>query len=178
MTVGKLHSPGKKSVLGFQIGPCKECNHWRCEKMRQTASAFCTYCGQPIGYETGFYQQGETVGHSDCAIEQLAREARPNLEATETMQTYTLSNFTDALRILRNDARERIAKRQLAKLEQIARAGCLVSIHAIQRIPDSDSVFSIDSYVHGEDVRSEAPTLGQAIDNYPLAEYQARGRQR
>lgn len=48
-----------------------DCNHADCEAMRRTASTFCIYCGQAIGFGSQYVvlpdkRGGEHPVHEDC----------------------------------------------------------------------------------------------------------------
>ena len=68
MAAGALPAPGK-IVRGIEIGPCVEsCAHTDCKQTRTQASALCTTCGKPIGYETLFYQHPDRMlENASCA---------------------------------------------------------------------------------------------------------------
>lgn len=75
MAAGFLPSPGKV-VNGREIGPCvSPCQHRDCESTRDLAAKLCSECGQPIGYETGFYQDGTwtTLTHQMCSLKVASR---------------------------------------------------------------------------------------------------------
>ncbi len=59
---------------GTEFGPCEEeCEHTDCAAVRRNATAPCTICTEPIGYETGHFltdnrlSSGRTYSHSRCA---------------------------------------------------------------------------------------------------------------
>ena len=71
MAAGILPAPGTEN------GPCEErCSHSDCATSRAMAKVVCHYCGEPIGYDRGFYSVG-TIGvtdhtklvHASCEIE-------------------------------------------------------------------------------------------------------------
>ena len=51
----------KLQDVGDKGGPCAdvECTHNECCSIRKLSAKKCTYCGKPIGYNTGFYILGE-----------------------------------------------------------------------------------------------------------------------
>lgn len=66
MAAGILSPPDTPS------GPCRDCDHDDCEAVRRFARKECSWCGQPIGYSTRFYEDGEEAMHAVC--EELAIE--------------------------------------------------------------------------------------------------------
>ncbi len=55
---------------GTQYGPCVEtCTHRDCVCSREMASALCTLCTLPIGWETRFFGGGaeSPLYHAACA---------------------------------------------------------------------------------------------------------------
>lgn len=68
MAAGYLPEPGKTLPDGQQLGPCVEkCDHPYCRALRADAESFCTICGEPIGYETGFFRGlGTDLDHARC----------------------------------------------------------------------------------------------------------------
>jgi len=54
---------------GTQLGPCEDtCEHRDCAATRALAAAPCFDCGQPIGYDTRFYQlDKDAYSHYVCA---------------------------------------------------------------------------------------------------------------
>ena len=68
---------GILSAPGTEHGPCEEiCAHKDCALTRKMATVLCHHCGQPIGYDRGFFAV-DTIGitdhtklvHSTCEIE-------------------------------------------------------------------------------------------------------------
>lgn len=48
------------SKPGSEFGPCEgECEHIDCAENRATAAAACRLCGEAIGYERAFYDEGD-----------------------------------------------------------------------------------------------------------------------
>lgn len=63
MAAGTLPGPGT------QAGPCVlECRHEDCAETRRMAAAPCAVCGKRIGYDTRFYQRGDSgeLVHAEC----------------------------------------------------------------------------------------------------------------
>ncbi len=56
MAAGSFAEPGKV-INGEEIGPCvdEQCGHIDCTDTRKKAAMRCEICGEPIGYETLFY---------------------------------------------------------------------------------------------------------------------------
>ena len=50
------------------------CGHTDCKLTRDAATGPCPFCGQPIGYETPFYNTDRGVEHAFCAGEEAAQE--------------------------------------------------------------------------------------------------------
>jgi len=64
MAAGHLSPPGTES------GPCEEeCIHKDCASTRFLASRLCAECGEPIGYDTRFFQDENwsVLTHLRCA---------------------------------------------------------------------------------------------------------------
>ena len=62
-----MMAPGRLSSPGSKYGPCADpCMHIDCADIRSMAEAICRYCGQPIGYERGFYREHHELVHSSC----------------------------------------------------------------------------------------------------------------
>jgi len=77
MAAGYLPAPGKRNQFNEEIGPCVEpCEHTDCAATRRMAKTICPHCGKPIGYETGFYQDGTwtRLEHSACALKKVEEE--------------------------------------------------------------------------------------------------------
>ncbi len=54
MAAGALPAPGTT------YGPCEpSCAHTDCALTREMAASACRYCGEPIGYDTRFYSEGQ-----------------------------------------------------------------------------------------------------------------------
>jgi len=61
MAAGRLPGPGT------QFGPCDgPCGHSDCFATRRDATATCSFCLKPIGYETLFYRHGYGLAHAAC----------------------------------------------------------------------------------------------------------------
>ena len=60
---------------GSEFGPCldEKCGHTDCAASREQAAAKCRVCGEPIGYNRGFYGPDETgrAIHFACIDEEL-----------------------------------------------------------------------------------------------------------
>lgn len=78
MAAGRLPAPGTT------YGPCDEpCQHTDCAQTRQQAESACTLCGQPIGYETLFFQVPPDKFHS-CHARCLSRLLREQEEGNQS----------------------------------------------------------------------------------------------
>lgn len=67
---------------GTEYGPCIEpCAHGDCRNIRDEASAPCTICSEPIGYDRPFYVDRydgpARFKHFDCAIKSRMRPKTP-----------------------------------------------------------------------------------------------------
>ena len=68
--------------IGTKYGPCEgECQHKDCALNRKMAEAPCKICGEPIGYDTRFYNVGDSNGldltHALCEEERIeAKQAK------------------------------------------------------------------------------------------------------
>jgi len=67
-------SPGVPAI-GTKYGPCAEpCSHRDCMANRKTAESVCRICGQRIGYEHRYYDEGSapdwTHVHALCLEEE------------------------------------------------------------------------------------------------------------
>lgn len=67
MASGTLPSPGT------EFGPCADvnCGHVDCGLTRGMAEAVCEFCGEPIGYDCGFYNRAkhgepQRLAHAGC----------------------------------------------------------------------------------------------------------------
>jgi hypothetical protein len=72
---------GNLPPVGSQYGPCAEpCVHLDCAATRECAAAPCRICSEPIGYETGFFQESEPqlrpriYVHAMCAFDEVEKE--------------------------------------------------------------------------------------------------------
>jgi hypothetical protein len=64
---------------GTEFGPCQDdCQHTDCAATREMATSKCTICGEPIDYETKFYQEEPgKYAHALCVWErEEQRQAR------------------------------------------------------------------------------------------------------
>lgn len=72
MAAGYLGKPGT------EFGPCGEsCGHTDCRYTRDMAAAPCRLCGKPIGYDSGFFEDGsgpllEVLVHAPCLYRDMA----------------------------------------------------------------------------------------------------------
>ena len=62
---------GTLPEVGTEYGPCVEtCEHRDCAATRADAASVCHYCGDPIGYDTKYYTEGEAAAkrlvHAVC----------------------------------------------------------------------------------------------------------------
>jgi hypothetical protein len=76
MAAGYLPAPGK-IVRGEEVGPCVDpCEHRDCADTRRMAEMICPHCGEQIGYEIGFYQDGTwtTLEHALCVLKKVEQE--------------------------------------------------------------------------------------------------------
>ncbi len=74
MASGQLQPPGAK------FGPCPNpCSHKDCAKTREMAGTKCRICGDAIGYETSFYQEGDwtKLVHAVCVEDEEEQIAKP-----------------------------------------------------------------------------------------------------
>jgi hypothetical protein len=59
-----------KNVLfrpGIHGGTCNyDCEHASCKNQRELLKRECRLCGATIGYETRFFDEGETLVHEQC----------------------------------------------------------------------------------------------------------------
>lgn len=72
MAAGYLSKPGT------EYGPCEGgCEHRDCAATREMAATVCRFCGEPIGYDRGFYwgDRIEDRAHASCAEAAADREA-------------------------------------------------------------------------------------------------------
>ncbi len=75
---------------GTEYGPCEgQCKHTDCKSIRGDATAPCTICAKPIGYETGHFltehrlSSGRTHAHSRCVdAQQDATDKEVERQAT------------------------------------------------------------------------------------------------
>jgi hypothetical protein len=69
--------PLKNPAPGQPWGPCEneKCGHARCQRIRLRAALHCCLCSKPIGYDIGYYSDGETICHAACYAEEEARAA-------------------------------------------------------------------------------------------------------
>ena len=63
---------------GTEFGPCEgECKHIDCAVSRKMAAMTCRICGEPIGYERGYFVEQATVPpiavHSACLSDEIGR---------------------------------------------------------------------------------------------------------
>jgi len=67
MAAGYLASPGNHA------GPCYEyCKHTDCQATRAMAQTGCYLCQEPIGYDTGFYNDPEDgLVHRLCYLRSI-----------------------------------------------------------------------------------------------------------
>lgn len=62
---------------GTKFGPCEgECEHIDCAGTRRMAAEVCHYCGEQIGYDTKFQNEGDAppddvLVHFLCALENV-----------------------------------------------------------------------------------------------------------
>lgn len=69
MAAGTLPAPGSEH------GPCiKPCEHRDCVASRATASATCSWCDEPIGWDTRFYAGDNPGEYVHALCEELAIE--------------------------------------------------------------------------------------------------------
>lgn len=73
------------SLPGSKIGPCEdECIHTDCAWQRSVAEWVCEFCGDPIGYETNFYNEGDSKEpnyvHAICLEDFIEQEIRAKHE--------------------------------------------------------------------------------------------------
>ena len=57
---------GQLAASGTEFGPCLDCEHNDCARTREMAATRCERCGEPIGYETGFFQIADNLVHALC----------------------------------------------------------------------------------------------------------------
>lgn len=67
---------GYLSPPGTEFGPCEECDHHDCGKVRAEAESKCKLCGKSIGYHRGFYRDDEygnahRMVHAVCLEEKV-----------------------------------------------------------------------------------------------------------
>jgi hypothetical protein len=75
MAAATLPEPGTK------FGPCITCQHRDCAETRAMAAHPCRLCGQPIGYNTRFYQDPTSADphvlvHARCLEDEANAEAK------------------------------------------------------------------------------------------------------
>lgn len=85
MAAGSLPTPGSK------YGPCAgvttlalgaPCAHRDCAETRTMADTRCRICGEPIGYETGFFCESDggarpfILVHADCLYREVEEERK------------------------------------------------------------------------------------------------------
>jgi hypothetical protein len=72
MAAGYLASPGNHA------GPCYEyCQHSDCNATRTMAQTACYLCQEPIGYDTGFYNDPEQgLVHRLCYLRSIEKEGQ------------------------------------------------------------------------------------------------------
>ncbi len=65
MAAGRLPEPGT------EYGPCLGCRHTDCAATRAMAETVCTYCGESIGYNRGFFRVGDDdrLAHESCVYD-------------------------------------------------------------------------------------------------------------
>lgn len=68
MAAGVLPAPGT------EYGPCDtpECGHRDCEATRETAVSLCSWCDEPIGYDTRYYHGDSPGDYVHALCEELA----------------------------------------------------------------------------------------------------------
>lgn len=82
MAAGNLPEPGTK------WGPCMDaCAHLDCAETRTMAKTACAICGDPIGYDSPFYQRNSlatdmveegprVLVHASCAEDEIERQRK------------------------------------------------------------------------------------------------------
>lgn len=91
MAAGILPPPGT------ELGPClQECEHTDCEATRSMASAVCSLCGEPIGYDVRLFALYDSDAQIAGYVHALCHEQE--VEAMETaIQTWNWITVTGRL---------------------------------------------------------------------------------
>ena len=75
MAASHLAKPGEK------FGPCETaCSHPDCMGTRRMAAIICRICGEPIGFDRNFYQEGawDKLVHASCLEDEVERQHKIN----------------------------------------------------------------------------------------------------
>jgi hypothetical protein len=60
---------------GTELGPCvEECKHTDCAATRKEATAPCSFCGDPIGYDVKFQYNDGKICHMGCLWKSIEEE--------------------------------------------------------------------------------------------------------